>query len=260
MKPILHFEISYGYPASVKRAEVLKDCLMEIKDKLSDNYDVIVSPMRLTSGGTNIKISPSTNLDDIMEKINEVAMLESYDFHHRYMPHYEFTVINDTMDIDSLHTMNEFWYPVTAMTNYTEKPNFEILNILKMRNINPFEVSAIRNRKHESDGVHIELNDAVKTGVRKVVTFNEYLVWMIDQINTSSVKSIDVLNIIDSAHVNPWMVVSVSDKDGGFPFTLIDENLIIKYRDKLKDSTGLYILAANQRRSNRRKRNGVVDK
>lgn len=252
MKSVLNFQIPLEAHLSLANTRTFQTVIKQLRDRLSEHYEIIITPFQLQADNmVSVIITPDCDLDQILRKLQNLSARDEYGYHMKYMP----SSVYHTLDYDGdenvhpLDVMNEYWYPVIKMVDYTDLPYSDILKFLKQKDINPFIISAIIK---DDIGIKIEFNKLMNSIKNHNDLHNDYILWMLETINNSSNETSEVYKQIVTAGVNPMLVINIKDNDDGFTFELINENDF----DISKNSPGTYAKAALLRKANRVNRVG----
>lgn len=72
MKPIMHFQIPEDSMNSSK-VKNYKNLLNSLKERFSNDYDLIITPWQMQADNMiNITISPDTDIEEVMRRLNNV--------------------------------------------------------------------------------------------------------------------------------------------------------------------------------------------
>lgn len=244
MKPVINFQIPERQ--SVRSAAELKGILNGIQNKLAKNYEVVITPWQMQATNmVNITIDSNTDIDEIVRQLNGRECSNRYNFHRKYMPRDIYNVLDfdGDLSIHPLDAMKDWWMPIVEMCNFSKISNNEIFDYLYMNDINPFALISI-----SGDNID-DMDMAISEEAHLYLPYNTYLTWMIIVINNSSQSSDEILKLMKAAGIDPLLVVSIDDKDEGFPWTILDENIRISLGS---DINAQYLRAATERRKNRR--------
>lgn len=254
MKPVLHFEVDQSKKYSVEETLNIQHTISTLRERFP-GYEVIISPIHLKKGGININVDANVTTETITRKIEGEIIKREFAFHQKYMPQDVYNVLYYDGDpsIRPLDAMRDWWMPIIEMVNLSiHQWNERVLEILISQDINPFQIESIKDT-NSIDGIEITMNDLVPDTDNiddedAPVSLLSYIHWMLRKINTSNVPAIDIYRQIKCAGCNPWLVVSCKDGDGGFPFQILDENIITKHSDWGNPNNEVYELAAKKRR------------
>lgn len=151
MKPILNIQIpSKKVPKN--SVELLSKVARSLKDKLVNDYNVIVTPTEYginVQGGTvvNLTIDPTTNFDEFFKKLDELAKPKPTDsFHARFMPPeiYLNRSYDGDQDFNPEKCLDNYWINMISPINQSGIPNEEILVLIKNHNIDPNTIESIK--------------------------------------------------------------------------------------------------------------------
>lgn len=78
MKPVLNFQIPPNFRFSNLSAEQLQHILQNLKSRLSNDYEVVVTPWQLQAENmVNISIGPDTDIEDLITRLQSLEELRN---------------------------------------------------------------------------------------------------------------------------------------------------------------------------------------
>lgn len=253
MKPVLHFEVDQSKKYSVEEARNVQHTISTLRERFPD-YDIMVSPIHLKKGGINIYVDVNTTSEAAIREVGNEIIQHKFAFHRKYIPRDVYRILDydGDLSVPPLDAMRDWWMPIIEMVNFSiHQWNERVLEILISQDINPLQVESIKDT-NSTDGIEITMNDLVPDTDNNdedvPISLLSYIHWMLRKINTSNVPAIDIYQLIKCAGCNPWLVVSCKDTDGGFPFQILDEGVIIKHSDWGNPNNEAYLLAAKKRK------------
>lgn len=244
MKPVINFQIPNKQ--SIGSAAQLKAVLSGLQKKLAKDYDVIITPWQMQADNmVNIVIDDNTDIEYLVRRLKNMECRDRYKFHEKYMESslYNHLDYDGDLRIHPIDAMKDWWMPIIEMCNFSKLTNSEIFEYLYENDINPLALVSVTG--DDIDSMHMDLSAVA----HRPVNFKMYIRWMISWINNSKKSPADIMELIDAAGIDPLLIVSIDDKDEGFPWTILDENVRISLGS---DIDAQHLRAATERRKNRR--------
>lgn len=244
MKPVINFQIPNNQPIGSDKQ--MKDFLEGLQRKLTKNYEIVITPWQMQANNmVNIVIDDNTDIEKLVRQLNRIECNHRYQFHRKYMGRSLYNLLDYDGDlrIHPLDAMKDWWMPIIEMCNFSKIANAEIFEHLYANDINPFALISVTG--DDIDNMNMDLS----AESHRHIDSNTYIHWMIDQINNSKKSSTDIMELIGAAGIDPLLIVSIDDKDEGFPWTILDENVRISLGS---DINAQHLRAATERRKNRR--------
>lgn len=244
MKPVINFQIPNKQPIGSDKQ--MKDFLEGLQRKLAKNYEIVITPWQMQADNmVNIVIDDNTDIEKLVSRLKSMEWINRYQFHRKYMEPslYNFLDYDGDSTIHPLDAMNDWWMPIIEMCNFSKLTNSEIFEYLYENDINPLALVSVTGDDIDS------MNMNLSAVAHRPVHFKMYIRWMISWINNSKKSPTDIMELIDAAGIDPLLIVSIDDKDEGFPWTILDENVRISLGS---DINAQHLRAATERRKNRR--------
>lgn len=153
MKPVMHFHVpEYLMKGTSKdRAELVQKTLRLCKERFSNDYEVIISPLILTmEGAINLTITPETDIAELFLRLKEYARRPDEkphyeNFHRRYMDSSTFLAWSFDGDekASPAKNLDECWRETITKVNKSESSFEDILYKCKLDDIDPNKIESI---------------------------------------------------------------------------------------------------------------------
>lgn len=153
MKPVMHFHVpEYLMKGTSKdRADLVQKTLRLCKDKFSEDYEVIITPLTLTmEGAINFTITPETDIAEFFLRLKEYARRPNErphyeNFHRRYMDSGTYIAWQYDGDPDHPASVNldNCWREIIDKVNKSESSFEEVLYKCKLDDIDPNKIEIV---------------------------------------------------------------------------------------------------------------------